>query len=354
MAPLGVIEGFFGTPWGDAARLAYAPFLKERGFEFYIYAPKTNRLLRRQWREPLPAAELAQLAALAAGYRKAGLRFGIGLTPFELHHDYSASARQALRSKVEQLNSIGVDILCVLFDDMHGAVPQLAQLQARAVTDIANWTTAQSLIFCPTYYSDDPMLGRVFGPPPEHYLEDLGAALDPAVAVFWTGEQVCASGYSDAHLERIAGRLGRQPFIWDNHIANDGRDRCSHLFLDIAATGWSLNRERVAGLAINPMNQPALSRLPLAAYAPRFLGASPASTETSFESLARSLCGAALGAELAADCDLFQNQGIAALDASAKNSLIARFSRYEPERCAVEVVSWLRGEYGFDPQCLLE
>jgi len=323
MVPLGVIEGFFGTPWGDAARLAYVPFLRERGFEFYLYAPKTNRFLRRQWREPLPDGELAPLSSLAAGYRKGGLRFGIGLTPFELHLDYSVSVRQDLRRKVQQLNSIGVDILCVLFDDMHGAVPQLAQLQARAVTDISNWTTAQSLIFCPTYYADDPMLGRVFGPPPEQYLEDLGAALDPAVAIFWTGEKICSSGYSDSHLERVAERLGRKPFIWDNHIANDGRDRCAHLFLDIGATGWSLNRDRVAGLAINPMNQPALSRLPLAAFAPRFLGTAPSSNETSFASLARSLCGAALGAELAVTCDLFQNQGIAALEATAKDSLMA-------------------------------
>jgi len=198
------------------------------------------------------------------------------------------------------------------------------------------------------------MLGKVFGPPPENYLEDLGAALDPAVAIFWTGEEVCSMGYSDSHLERVTERLGRKPFIWDNHIANDGRDRCAHLYLDIGATDWSLNRDRVAGLAINPMNQPALSRLPLAAYAARFLGTPMTGNETSFASLARALCGDALGAELTAACDLFQNQGIAALDERIRASLIARFSRYEPERCATEVVGWLRGAYEFDPQCLLE
>jgi hypothetical protein len=353
MAPLGVIEGFFGRPWGNGARLAEAPFLRARGFEFYIYAPKTDRYLRRQWREPIPPAELAQLTALCAGYRQCGLKFGIGLSPFELHHDYSSGVREDLRNKVRQLNSIGIDILCVLFDDMHGAVPQLAQLQARAVMDVSGWTTAQSLIFCPTYYCEDPMLAQVFGPPPAHYLEDLGAALDPAVAIFWTGQKVCSSGYPDRHLQQVAERLGRKPFIWDNHIANDGRERCAHLFLDIGATGWSLPRDRVAGLVINPMNQLALSRLPLAAFAARFLG-TPTGSEMGFESLARSLYGDALGAELKAACDLFQNQGIAALDESDRQSLIERFSRYLPERCATEVVSWLRGEYEFDPRCLLE
>jgi hyaluronoglucosaminidase len=86
-APLGVIEGFFGRPWGDAARVAAAPFLRARGYEFYVYAPKSDGYLRRQWREPLPPAEFAQLATLAAGYRQGGMKFGVGLTPFELHHD---------------------------------------------------------------------------------------------------------------------------------------------------------------------------------------------------------------------------------------------------------------------------
>jgi hyaluronoglucosaminidase len=353
MAPLGVIEGFFGRPWGNGARLALAPFLRARGCEFYLYAPKADRYLRRQWREPIPPGQLAQLAALCAGYQQCGMKFGIGLTPFELHHDYSGGVREDLRNKVRQLNSIGIDILCVLFDDMHGAVPQLAQLQARAVLDVSGWTTAPSLMLCPTYYCDDPLLARVFGPPPVRYLEELGAALDPAVNIFWTGQRVCSSGYPDWHLEQVAERLGRKPFIWDNHIANDGRERCAHLFLDIGATGWSLSRGRVAGLVINPMNQPALSRLPLAALAARFLG-TPTGGQMGFEALARSLYGDALGAELAAACDQFQNQGIAALDESERQSLIEKFCRYEPERCAAEVVSWLRGEYEFDPQCLLE
>jgi hyaluronoglucosaminidase len=352
--PLGVIEGFFGRPWGDAARLAAAPFLRARGFEFYLYAPKTDRYLRRQWREPIPPAELTQLATLAAACRQHGLRIGIGLTPFELHRDYSGAVQQDLRDKVRQLNSIGIDILCVLFDDMHGAVPQLAQLQARAVRDVSDWTTAQSLMLCPTYYSDDPVLGRVFGPPPARYLEELGAGLDPAVDICWTGERVCSSGYSDRHLEQVTERLGRKPFIWDNHIANDGRERCSHLFLDSDATGWSVSRERIAGLMINPMNQPTLSRLPLAALAAQFLRTLPPGGRPNFGSLARSLCGDALGTELTAACEHFQNQGIATLGRSERDSLIESFSRYEPERCATEVVGWLRGEYEFDPQCLLE
>jgi hyaluronoglucosaminidase len=174
------------------------------------------------------------------------------------------------------------------------------------------------------------------------------------VNIFWTGEKVCSPGYSDHHLEAVAQRLGRKPFIWDNHVANDGRERCSHLFLDIATTGWSLSRERVSGLAINPMNQPALSRLPLASFAARFFGAPAGSRELAFERLAKLLCGDALGADLAAARDQFQNRGIAGLDEADRDSLIGTFSRYAPQRCAAEVVAWLGGQFAFDPRCLTE
>ena len=35
--------------------------------------------------------------------------------------------------------------------------------------------------------------------------ERLGRLLDPAVGVFWTGEEVCSREYGPAHLARVAG-----------------------------------------------------------------------------------------------------------------------------------------------------
>jgi hypothetical protein len=346
--PLGVIEGFFGRPWGNAARWAYAEFLRARGFGYYIYAPKAERKLRKAWRDRLATEEVRTLADLATRYRTCGLKFGIGLTPFELHLDYSWQSKSALRSKIGQLNEIGVDILCVLFDDMHGAVPRLAQLQARVVADISSWTSAATLYFCPTYYSDDPVLGRVFGTPPAHYLEDLGRELDPAVGVFWTGEKVCSATYPDQHLIQVAERLGRRPVIWDNHIANDARDRCAHLYLDAFANGWALHPQLAAGLVINPMNQPWLSRIPLAACAQL---AGPRET---FATLARSVCGDGLGQALLASLDLLQFGGLSGLDAATRARLLAIFQAYEPDGAATELVDWLRDRYAFDPQCLTE
>src|ERR1700689_2231383 len=170
----GVIEGFFGLPWSWESRLSGADFLRNCGYQFYIYAPKSESFLRRRWREPIPLETLQHLSELSARCRQSGLAFGIGLTPFEIYRNYDAAARASLRAKVLQINQIGVDILCILFDDMRGDVEGLAKIQARVIADICNWSNAVGFIVCPTYYSHDPRLAREFGSPPKAYLRDLG------------------------------------------------------------------------------------------------------------------------------------------------------------------------------------
>jgi hypothetical protein len=352
--PRGVIEGFFGKTWPDAERLASAQFLRAYGFDFYIYAPKADRYLRRAWATPKPQQEIEQLASLSARYRDNGLRFGIGLTPFEMQLDYGSTARAALRRKVAQLDQAGIDMLCILFDDMRGDVPRLADLQARVIADITAWSAAKAFVVCPTYYSDDPVLERVFGQAPPAYLENFGRNLDPVIDVFWTGEHICSAGYSGAHLNHVAERLGRKPFIWDNNIANDGKVRCSHLYLDPKSMGWSLDPHRTAGIAINPMNQPSLSRLALANYASLLSNEGTPLRETSFESHVHSICGQPLAAAILEDLDLLQNRGLAGIDDAARAVLIEKYRKFEPDGCALEISAWLKDEYRFDPSCLTE
>ncbi|HXP65836.1 MAG TPA: beta-N-acetylglucosaminidase domain-containing protein [Steroidobacteraceae bacterium] len=353
-APSGVIEGFFGKTWPDAARLACAPFLRAYGFDFYIYAPKADRYLRRAWAEQKPQPEIDRLAALSEGIRGNGLRFGVGLTPYEIHLDYGTAARAALERKVAQLDQVGVDILCILFDDMRGDVPGLADTQARVIADITARSSAGSFIVCPTYYSDDPVLERLFGKAPAGYLQDFGRRLDPAIDVFWTGARVCSAGYSDAHLDNVAERLGRKPFIWDNNVANDGKVRSSHLYLDPNSMGWSMNPQLTTGVAINPMNQPCLSRLALANYASLLRAKDATRDEAGFESNLRSLCSAPLAAAILEDLDLFQNRGLTEIDNPGRERLIEKYRRFEPDDCALEIIAWLRDEYRFDPNCLTD
>jgi hypothetical protein len=52
------------------------------------------------------------------------------------------------------------------------------------------------------------VLDLVFGDRPADYLADLGRRLDPAVQVYWTGEEVCSRAIDRAHLARVARNWG--------------------------------------------------------------------------------------------------------------------------------------------------
>ena len=345
----GVIEGFFGRPWSWESRLSGADFLRDSGFRLYIYAPKSESFLRGRWREPIPPETQHHLSELSARHRQNGIAFGIGLTPFEIYLNYDMSAQASLRAKVLQINQIGVDTLCILFDDMRGDVDGLAEVQARVISDICNCSSATSFIVCPTYYSYDQRLAREFGSPPKDYLRDLGRIVDPRIDFFWTGEKIISDGYSASHLADVAADIGRKPFIWDNSIANDARTRTNFLFFDPAAGGWNLPADRVAGVAINPMNQPYLSRIALRGFRNVF---TKGPGQSFLPAICRELCGPIIAVHLLAEIDLFQNKGLAQLGADTRHRLLDWYEKQRSNPFAAEVAAWLRGEYVFDPACL--
>jgi hyaluronoglucosaminidase len=344
----GVIEGFFGKPWSWESRLSSADFLRDSGYQFYIYASKSEPFLRRRWREPIPPGTMQHLSQVSARCRQRDIAFGIGLTPFEIYLNYDATAQASLRSKVSQINQIGVNILGILFDDMRGDVEGLAGIQASVIADICNWSSAESFIVCPTYYSYDPRLAREFGSPPKDYLRDLGRLIDARIDFFWTGEKIISDGYSARHLADVAADIGRKPFIWDNFISNDSRTRTNFLFLDPSGA-WNLPADRVAGIAFNPMNQPYLSRIALRGFqniltnrAGRYF----------LPAICRELCGPLFAERILADIDLLQNTGLTQLDTQTRCRLLDRYENQQSNPFAAEVAAWLQGEYGFDPQCL--
>ena len=344
----GVIEGFFGKQWGWQERQDAVRFLAQSGYDFYTYAPKGDASLRRAWREPIPPETATELGALSAQCATLGLAFGIGLSPFEVYRDYDGSARRHLHDKVLQINQIGATQLCILFDDMRGDLPDLAQIQARVVADIAGWSSASRLIFCPTYYSFDPLLERVFGAQPEGYLSDIGRLIDPRIDFFWTGEVVCSDCYSPQHLSIVADLIRRKPFIWDNNVTNDSKLRSGKLFLTPDAGRWSLPRDLVAGLAINPMNQPKLSSIALCAYQ-KLIG------DESAQAHGRdcfAACGSTVASMLRIDLKEFQQTGLAGMSEDVRAAMIDRYSQQADNPFANEVLAWLRGEYRFDPACL--
>ena len=83
--PLGIIEGYYGRPWTWDMREEQARFFAARGYSSYIYAPKADKRLRKQWREDHPADEADRLARMAGVCAGLGMGFGVGLSPYEAY-----------------------------------------------------------------------------------------------------------------------------------------------------------------------------------------------------------------------------------------------------------------------------
>jgi hyaluronoglucosaminidase len=348
---LGIVEGFFGRQWSWQARRDVASFLAAQGCNSYIYAPKNDEYLRKQWQVPCPGEHLLHLQKLSRHVQERGLDFGIGLSPFELYRDFSSTNRALLQNKIAQINSIAPQTLCILFDDMMGDLQNLATVQLEIVDFICSLSNAHSFVVCPTYYSDDPLLTRHFGEQPEHYLEDIGKGLDSSIDIFWTGPKVISSSYPQAHLLEVAARLQRKPLLWDNYPVNDAKRLTAFLHLKAFSGRDKSLRELTSGHLVNPMNEAYLSQIPLFSLAAIYSHAEY-DAEQIFQNACNALCGPELAAALIEDVEHFQTGGLEVLTPAGKTALLRKYSQFLPDPMAQEIFAWLSGEYVFDPACL--
>ncbi|HYJ52462.1 MAG TPA: beta-N-acetylglucosaminidase domain-containing protein [Allosphingosinicella sp.] len=340
---LGLIEGFFGRPWTWTQRAEAVRFLAPHGYRSYLYAPKADAYLRRRWQEPHPEPELAQLLAFRETCRREGVRFGIGLSPFELHLNPERGWQEILAAKLAVLAPLKPDDLAILFDDMRGDVPGLAERQAAIVHFAAERSGVERILCCPSYYSDDPILDVAFGERPPLYLEQLGRQLDPAIRIFWTGEEVCSREYSPGHLARVAEQLRRKPVLWDNYPVNDGSRMSQHLHLR-AFTGRPASiAGHIAAHGVNPASQPLLSRLPLLTLAESYAEGGAYEYGEAFARAARTVLGEELAARVAKDLLTLQDRGLDRLG-ERRTALRARYSAFA-HPAAQEIVQWLDGHW---------
>jgi hypothetical protein len=343
---LGVIEGYFGVPWTHAERKHVVAQVWQLGYSFFHYAPKADAFLRRRWRERHPEAALGELAELASHCRSLGMRFGIGLSPYELYRDYSGTAKAEFLAKLRALDTIGLDDLAILFDDTRGDVSDLAAKEADIVHDAMAVTHATRTVMCPTYYSEDGMLDTVFGERPAGYLEDLGRRLDPRVGVYWTGEEVCTREYRPGHLLRVAEALRRKPILWDNYPVNDGprMSRFLHLRGFTGRTGEIVSC--IAAHAINPALQPHLTLIPAATLVASYVEGTEYCYMQAFREASLAMAGPELAAMLETDLLALQDEGIDHLHHD-RGRLRTRYASVD-HPVAVEVVRWLDGDYTVD------
>lgn len=339
---LGIIEGFYGRPWSWEERETTVAFLAPHGYRFYLYAPKVDFHLRRRWHEDHPREQADALEQLSSRCAELGVRFGIGLSPFEVR-EFGAAEREALGRKLAFFDAIGVRDLAILFDDMRGDVPDLAERQLEIVDWAAGRTAADRVIVCPSYYTDDPVLDRVFGRRPEGYIEALGAGLDPRIEIFWTGEEVCSYAFSPGHLRRVADQLRRKPFLWDNYPVNDGQRMSQFLHV----RGFTGRPAQMAGLiaahGINPALQATLTCIPALTLVESYRRGDEYEYGAATLRAAVQVLGEEFGTRLYEDMLFLQDVGLDRLEAR-EAELRGRWTGVD-HPAAREIIAWLDGGY---------
>ena len=260
---LGIIEGFYGRRYSKLERQYLFDFAHHHGYRFYIYAPKEDEQLRAKWQQELSYAYKQELSDMASRAHGANLDFGVALSPLHLTKNF-ATEKELVLKRVSELCQISkCEIFCLLFDDMSKDSEDVGKVQNEIISKVeqALPSFVKNFIICPAYYTDDPILDKLFGTRPETYFSDLTQNLPERVEIFWTGPKVLSPDITAEHLAYVTKLLGRKPFIWDNYPVNDGKKICRYLYLEPFAGRRHLT-PYITGHAVNPMVQPLLSTLP--------------------------------------------------------------------------------------------
>ncbi|WP_116043450.1 beta-N-acetylglucosaminidase domain-containing protein [Amycolatopsis palatopharyngis] len=268
----GTIEGFYGSPWTHAERLDQLAFYGDVKANTYIYAPKDDPYHRDRWRDPYPAAKLAELGELVEQATAHHVRFTFALSPGTSICYSSASDRQALAGKLQAMYDLGVRSFSIPLDDIsytrwncsgdqakygapgrsaaaHAQVDLLNEVQRDFV---ASHPGVQPLQTVPTEYGDLTDTA---------YKQILRNNLDPEVLVMWTGTDVVPPSITVEQAERASELFGRDVFVWDNYPVNDFGQTAGRLLMapyDKREPGLS---EHVSGIVSNPMNQASASKV---------------------------------------------------------------------------------------------
>lgn len=349
MTNIGVIEGFFGPQWPMEARKSYADFLHQNGGSFYIYAPKQDQYLRKKWREDWSESYIAELSDLAKNFQSKQVAFGVGLSPFGLGIEFSKEDVKILNKKLTILEKLNIDLLGIFFDDMP-TTANLAEIQIKAM-ELIQQSFSKKIIFCPSYYSFDPILDKVFGQRPQGYVEEIGNKISQNVSIAWTGPKVISPVINRSHLQEVSVLLKRKPFLWENLYANDGPKNCKFLKLKSFSGRETGIVNEIDGIGLNLMNQPELSKI-------LFLAAvnnlnNNMTDDVAFSDALSRLCSPDFKNFILTYREKFFTDGLDKIDSSEQTLFLENLSRF-PDAAAVEICDWLQGKFNVGSECLTD
>lgn len=239
----GIIEGFYGTPWGWDVRREVCSQLAAWGFDTYVYAPKDDPLHRERWREPYGDDDLAGFASLV---EDGGLRIGAAISPGLSMDPDDHADREQLLAKVGQFLDAGMTLVGLALDDIPPA-EGMGERHGHLTAWLRDALPAEvELFLVPTHYT-----GTTATP----YLQAIAAIVPADVDVAWTGRYVVNDSITAADALAWSEAMdGRRPLLWDNTPVNDA------IMSDSLNTGPLRGRDpelvhHISGYLANPMVQ---------------------------------------------------------------------------------------------------
>lgn len=340
MSIRGVIEGFYGQPWSDQARKELFAFMGEHRMNTYIYSPKDDNYLRKNWRDLYPDDALATIKSLVDEANRNHVSFVYTLSPgnditYSSQADYEATV-----AKFNQLRSIGVTQFYIALDDIPLSVTPAdqAKFPAHATPNYSynQWSTladAQSyylnrvereyiqanqlpdLWLVPTNYN---------GSARDPFKEAQGQSLDSNIRMQWTGEGVFSGTLSADSITKAKETYNTEHmFIWDNFPVNDSNQ--DRLYLN-PVSGRADNLYQVTdGFTANPMIEPYASWIGIGSFADYMWNAGQYDPQQSMNNVLKEIAGTdpAKLAALQAFVDLNQDWNYAPADQRVQAPLLA-------------------------------
>jgi hyaluronoglucosaminidase len=292
----GVIQGSYGPTWSHSDRMALLRWMGSHGLDTYIHAPKDDAYQRAQWRDPYPAADMADFAVEVAAARRTGVDWlpnvspGFPLIPSTpggpVSRDLCFSCPDdvaALEAKLEPFVKAGARSLMVSFDDVQKVSTHPEDAAAYGTGDTAYGEMNRDLLNTLQRHfrkrSEDfhlvTVLADYSGTSDTAYLQGVrsGKGLDRAIRVLWTGTSVVSPRIRATEARAYAKLVGHPRVgLWDNYPANDVDGNIADGHTVRLFTGPYAGRDRdldsaVSGIVLNCMNQPWANRFVLGTLA---------------------------------------------------------------------------------------
>ena len=265
----GVVEGFYGKPWGEIDRIDAITYLALLKFNLYLYSPKSDAYAWAMWRTPFTEEEENKLRLIAVHSKRLGIVPCYGIGPgydikFSNNRDYIA-----LLKKYQSLINLGFDRCLVLaFDDTQKSLSEedktrfssMAEAQVylakRLYEDINKIKSDIMLAFVPNDYTTESAKN-------DTYLSFVAKELKDRYRIAWTGSVVVSPQITIADLNEIERIIGTTPILADNYPVCDLMFGGGAAFLGPIVGRSPEIFERISMYASNPMRYTISSIIPL-------------------------------------------------------------------------------------------